>query len=306
MASGDIPWIVRKTFVEIDIEETQVLSPIYQSSPELGLDDPIYESGDGVGLEANSDVAHQDSASQEGPVPEESSVVSDLERLPSVAAASCPVAATSTALDEKQYPEELDGSADTSGGDAKDSVLKRVVVKCDKRLLRKMNGSEKLQAIFATWLPPHWFRVHEGKHEYECNIEQTATPSYTKSSWEHLLHKALANAFPSIYRPLGHLKVKAYREDEASGSMRPAETMPVPVRQAVSTEVMDLLQTTGLLAFSEVFANHGYDELWTVQEMGEVGMEEVGLKGGHKLKLRQALRQLEESAPAKALAAASV
>merc|ERR1719235_1568391 len=91
---------------------------------------------------------------------------------------------------------------------------------------------------------------------------------------------------------------------------RPAETVPAVVCQGVAQEpwqeVLALLQSAGLLAFSEAFANHGYDELWVVQEMGEEEMKEVGLKGGHKLKLKEALRQLEESAPAKSSVAASV
>jgi len=76
--------------------------------------------------------------------------------------------------------------------------------------------------------------------------------------------------------------------------------------------VKDFLQAAGLQQFLENFAAHGYDEMDIIRLMGNAEMEEVGLKGGHKLKLREALRQTgtgsgstAAAAPAAAAAAAA-
>jgi len=69
--------------------------------------------------------------------------------------------------------------------------------------------------------------------------------------------------------------------------------------------VKDFLQAAGLQQFLENFAAHGYDEMDIIRLMGNAEMEEVGLKGGHKLKLREALRQTGTGSGSTAAAAAA-
>lgn len=71
---------------------------------------------------------------------------------------------------------------------------------------------------------------------------------------------------------------------------------PEQRRQAVSgspaaLEVWDLLERARLAQFFDVFLAHGYDEMCVVRQMSNEDMDEVGLKGGHKIKLREALKE---------------
>jgi len=80
--------------------------------------------------------------------------------------------------------------------------------------------------------------------------------------------------------------VEASRKDAAVAPARPPPQQP-----EVAPDVRQLLEQAGLAAFIATFAEHGYDELGIVAQMGPADLDEVGLKGGHKLKLREALRQ---------------
>lgn len=66
----------------------------------------------------------------------------------------------------------------------------------------------------------------------------------------------------------------------------------------VSNDVRDFLEAAGLAAFLHSFVAHGYDEMRIIRLMGNAEMDEVGLKGGHKLKLKEALKNdMETTGP---------
>lgn len=72
----------------------------------------------------------------------------------------------------------------------------------------------------------------------------------------------------------------------ASSSSSPQVLAPARLAE----DVRELLEHAGLAPFEHAFAEHGYDEMAIVQQMGADDMDEVGLKGGHKLKLKEALK----------------
>jgi len=85
------------------------------------------------------------------------------------------------------------------------------------------------------------------------------------------------------------------REQAGWDSLAEPAAAPVAAKPAhLSDEVRAFLEGAGLAAFADSFAANGYDEMAIIQLMGNEEMEEVGLKGGHKLKLREALRRAAE------------
>lgn len=78
-------------------------------------------------------------------------------------------------------------------------------------------------------------------------------------------------------------------------------TSPERSQQAVSLsmaalEVRDFLDSARLSQFFDSFVAHGYDEMAVVKQMSSEDMDEVGLKGGHKIKFREALKAMEQVA----------
>lgn len=63
----------------------------------------------------------------------------------------------------------------------------------------------------------------------------------------------------------------------------------LPVPQAPD-DVRAFLERAGLVAFIQSFVTHGYDDMAIIRLMGNAEMDELGLKGGHKLKLKEALK----------------
>lgn len=78
--------------------------------------------------------------------------------------------------------------------------------------------------------------------------------------------------------------------------MSPGQSQQAVSLSIAAVEVRDFLDSARLPQFFDSFVAHGYDEMAVVKQMSSEDMDEVGLKGGHKIKFREALKATEQVA----------